>query len=103
MMREIGAVLDGGPGGRAAGAGRGRRARDPVRRGSRLVGTCEGAWWRPMARPEVRRVVLAAKRYELAGRATARSSTGWFSPQLRAATCHSGRPLRGSSCDPRTP
>jgi hypothetical protein len=72
MMREIGAVLDGGPGGRAAGAGRGRRARDPVRRGSRLVGTCEGAFWLPVARPEVRRVVLAAKRYELAGRQAGR-------------------------------
>ncbi|TNC45263.1 helix-turn-helix domain-containing protein [Rubellimicrobium rubrum] len=67
MMREIGAVLDGGPGGHA-GAGRGGRARHPVRRGSRLVGTCEGAWWRRTDRAEVRRVLLAARRYDLAGR-----------------------------------
>ena len=39
-----------------------------MRRGSRLVGTCEGAWWRPTPRAEARRVLLAAKRYELAGR-----------------------------------
>ena len=72
MMREIGAVLEGGPGSRAGGVGRGRRARDPVRRGSRLVGTCEGAWWRRTDRQEVRRVLLAAKRYELAGRQAGR-------------------------------
>ncbi len=48
------------------------RARDPVRRGSRLAGTCEGAWWRPVPRAEVRRVVLAARRYELAGRQAGR-------------------------------
>ncbi len=71
MMRTIGAILEEGP--RAHGpAGRGRRARDPVRRGSRLAGTCEGAWWRPVARAEVRRVLLAAKRYELAGRQAGR-------------------------------
>ena len=69
MMQKIGAVL----GGTSPGAsGRGRRARDPVRRGSRLVGTCEGGWWRPTPRPEVRRVLLAAKRFELAGRQAGR-------------------------------
>jgi hypothetical protein len=43
-----------------------------VRRGSRLVGTCEGAFWRRTDRQEVRRVVLAAKRYELTGRVAGR-------------------------------
>ena len=68
MMKQIGALLGAGSGA----SGRGQRARDPVRRGSRLAGTCEGAWWRPVARAEVRRVVLAAKRYELAGRQAGR-------------------------------
>ncbi len=63
MMRQVGAVLGGPtPGGGA------RAGRHPVRRGSRLAGSCEGAFWRPVPRAEVRRVVLAAKRYELAGR-----------------------------------
>ena len=76
MMKPIGALLEGaGPGvgpGAQAGAGRGRRARDPVRRGSRLAGTCEGAWWRRTDRREVRQVFLAAKRYELLGRQAGR-------------------------------
>ena len=59
MMKQIGTVL-GGPTPRAD--------RHPVRRGSRLAGTCEGAFWRRTDRQEMRRVVLAAKRYELAGR-----------------------------------
>ncbi len=59
MFTTIGAVL-GGPIPRAG--------RHPVRRGSRLAGTCEGAFWRRTDRQEVRRVVLAARRYELAGR-----------------------------------
>ncbi len=63
MFTTIGAVL-GGPTPKAAG--------HPVRRGSRLAGTCEGAWWRPVPRAEARRVVLAAKRYELAGRQAGR-------------------------------
>ncbi len=63
MMKTIGAVLGGPtPGGGA------RAGRHPVRRGSRLAGTCEGAWWRRTDRAEVRRVMLAARRYELAGR-----------------------------------
>jgi hypothetical protein len=37
-----------------------------------LAGTCEGAFWRPVPRAEVRRVLLAAKRYELAGRQAGR-------------------------------
>jgi hypothetical protein len=72
MMKAIGAVLGGPTPGGSARAGRGRRGRDPVRRGSRLAGTCEGAFWRRCDRQEVRRVVLAAKRYELAGRQAGR-------------------------------
>ena len=59
MMKQIGAVL-GGPSPRAD--------RHPVRRGSRLAGTCEGAFWRRTDRQEMRRVVLAAQRYDLAER-----------------------------------
>ncbi len=59
MFTTIGAVL-GGP--------TPRTARHPVRRGSRLAGSCEGAFWRRTDRQEVRRVVLAAKRYEVVGR-----------------------------------
>ena len=65
MMRKIGAVL-GGP--TPSSSGHGGRAREPVRRGSQLKGTCEGAWWRPVPRAEAQQVVLAAKRYEVAGR-----------------------------------
>ncbi len=67
MMKTIGAVLGGPtPGGGA------RAGRHPVRRGSRLAGSCEGTFWRRTNRQEVRRVVLAAKRYELAGRQVGR-------------------------------
>jgi hypothetical protein len=59
MMQQIGAVLGGAPSG---------RAREPVRRHSRLAGQCEGTFWSRVDRQEVRRVVLAARRYELAGR-----------------------------------
>ena len=72
MMKAIGAVL-GGPTPSGGGpARRGQRAREPVRRGSRLAGTCEGTFWRRMDRQEVRRVVLAARRYELTGRQAGR-------------------------------
>jgi hypothetical protein len=37
-----------------------------------LAGSCEGAFWRPVPRAEVRRVLLAAKRYELVGRQAGR-------------------------------
>ncbi len=63
MMKTIGAVL-----GSLIPGGGARVGRHPVRRGSRLAGSCEGAFWRPVPRAEVRRVVLAAKRYELVGR-----------------------------------
>ena len=62
MFNPIGAVLTGsstppGP------------ARQPVRRHSRRAGHCEGVFWRATSRQEVRRTLLAARRYELAGRA----------------------------------
>lgn len=63
MFASIGAVLDG------ASAG---PAREPVRRHSRLRGRCEGTFWRRTDRAEARRVVLAARRYELAGRGPGR-------------------------------
>ncbi len=67
MMKQVGAVLGGPlPGGGA------RAGCHPVRRGSRLVGTCEGAFWRRTEQAEVRRVVLAARRYELVGRQAGR-------------------------------
>lgn len=46
----------------------GRRTGEPVRRQSRLAGRCEGVFWRKTDRQEVRRIVLAARRYELVGR-----------------------------------
>jgi len=43
-----------------------------VRGQSRLAGRCEGTFWRRTDRREVRRVVLGARRYELAGRQAGR-------------------------------
>src|SRR4051794_13717862 len=40
----------------------------PVRRQSRLRGHCEAGFWRPLARREARRIVLAAKKFELAAK-----------------------------------
>lgn len=63
MFTTIGAVLDGpkaGPGG------------PPVRRGSHLAGRCEAVFWRPISRQEVRRICLAARRYDLVGRGAGR-------------------------------
>lgn len=45
-----------------------KRTGQPVHRHSRTKGRCEGAFWRPTSRQDVRRIVDAAKRYELAGR-----------------------------------
>lgn len=59
MFKTIGAAL-GGPSPCAD--------RMPVRRHSQLVGHCEGAFWRRTDRQEVRRVLLAARKYELAAR-----------------------------------
>lgn len=46
--------------------------RVPVRRHSQLAGRCEGVFWRRTARQEVRGIVLAARRYDLVGRAQGR-------------------------------
>lgn len=40
------------------------RVRTPIRRRSRLAGRCEGVFWRPVKRQDVRQIVLAAKRYD---------------------------------------
>lgn len=44
------------------------RAPEPVHRFSRRAGHCEGVWWSKTTRQDVRRIVLAARRYELAHR-----------------------------------
>ena len=59
MFTTIGAALAGAPV---------ARARQPVRRHSRPMGQCEAVFWRRTDRREVRRVLLAARKYELAGR-----------------------------------
>lgn len=43
-----------------------RRTFEPVHRHSRLAGRCEGVFWRRTDRRQMRRLVLAAERYELA-------------------------------------
>ncbi len=63
MIKTIGAVL-GGPTPRVD--------RHKVRGGSHLAGSCEGAFWSRTDRQEVRRIVLAARRYDLAGRQAGR-------------------------------
>lgn len=59
MFEQIGAVLVGAPA---------ERERTPVRRQSRAAGRCEGMFWRRTNRQDVRMIVLAARRYELAAR-----------------------------------
>lgn len=59
MFEQLGAVLVGAPA---------ERERTPVRKQSRAAGKCEGVFWRRTNRQEVRQVLLAAKRYELAQR-----------------------------------
>lgn len=59
MFQTIGAVLARAPA---------ERERTPVRRQSRAAGRCEGVFWRRTNRQEVRQIVLAARRYELAGK-----------------------------------
>jgi hypothetical protein len=44
------------------------RERIPVLRHSRLAGRCEGLFWQRTSRQDVRKIVLAARRYELAER-----------------------------------
>jgi hypothetical protein len=63
MFVSIGAALSGASPG---------PAREPVRRHSRLAGRCEGTFWRPTSRQEVRQVMFAARRYDLLGRGTGR-------------------------------
>lgn len=60
MVKQIGAVIgpDAAP----------RPRREPVRRHSRLVGRCEGTFWAPAARQELRRIVLAARRFDFLNR-----------------------------------
>ena len=57
MFAQIGAVLAGAPA---------ERERTPVRRQSRAAGKCEGVFWRRTNRKDIRQIVLAARRYELA-------------------------------------
>lgn len=45
-----------------------RRTGQPVRRLSRAQGRCEGVFWRSIDKREVRQIVTAARRYELATR-----------------------------------
>lgn len=59
MFKQIGAAL-------ALAPAKGRRARNPVHRNSRLAGRCEGTFWRRTTRQDARRIVLAAQRYEIA-------------------------------------
>jgi hypothetical protein len=59
MLTSIGRILNGSP----TPAGRA-----PVRRGSHLAGRHEATFWRATDRQEVRRIILAARRYELAER-----------------------------------
>lgn len=61
MFQSIGEIAGQGPQGS-------RRSGQPVRRHSRMAGRCEGMFWRRTSRQEVRQIVLAARRYELAGR-----------------------------------
>lgn len=63
MLKQIGTAL-----GRAAST----TERQPVRRHSYLVGRCEGTFWRRTHKQEVKRVLLAARRYELVGRGAGR-------------------------------
>lgn len=51
-----------------AGPAGSRRTGEPIRRHSRPAGQCEGVFWRRTSRQEVRQVVMAARRYDLAGR-----------------------------------
>lgn len=54
--------------GEIAGRASDKRPGQPVRRNSHTKGRCEGVFWRRTDRQEVRRIVMAARRYELATR-----------------------------------
>jgi hypothetical protein len=62
MMKTVGAILTGSS----------SRSRNPVRRMSSKIGHCEAWFWTSTTRQEVRRIVLAARRYDLAGRVPGR-------------------------------
>jgi len=72
MFESIGAIAEQGPvsgdlqGGRAGKAD--RRTHQPVRRHSRPAGRAEGVFWKATSRAEVREIVLAARKYDRAGR-----------------------------------
>lgn len=61
MFNSLSDIITDGP------TGPGRTG-EPVRRHSHMAGRCEGLFWRRMDRAEARRVVLGARKYELAGR-----------------------------------
>ena len=65
MLRHIGAALGQAPA---------SADRQPVRRHSHLAGRCEGTFWRRTDKQEVRRIVLAARKYDLAGRQPGRAN-----------------------------
>lgn len=67
MFEAIGTIIDTGPTPRARRSDA-TRTHEPVRRHSRTAGRCEGRFWRPITRQESRKIVLAARRYELATR-----------------------------------
>lgn len=46
-----------------------RRTGQPIRRNSQLAGRCEGMFWKPTDRQTVKKILFAAKRYDLAGKA----------------------------------
>jgi hypothetical protein len=50
------------------------RDRQPVRRHSHMAGRCEGLFWHRTDRQSVRRILLAAKRYDVVGRASGRKN-----------------------------
>lgn len=64
MFQTIAEIAGAGPDRPRGGS---RRTSEPVRRHSRAAGR-EGVFWRSISRQEARQIVLAARRYELAGR-----------------------------------
>ena len=67
MLEAIGTIINTGPSPRDR-RSNAQRTHEPVRRHSRTAGRCEGTFWRPITRQESRKIVLAARRYELATR-----------------------------------
>lgn len=59
MFASLGTILEDQPAPRTG---------TPVRRHSRTAGRCEGVFWRRTDRQQVRKITLAARRYELATR-----------------------------------